>query len=111
MNIELLKQLANLSNQFKELNKQFREEGPYAIRIDGEVHVTLTDLVGKENLVSINRGSEEYPYEIYYFEEGIKIFAIARTEQLKDFPQFKEFHRNFLLKQLADLEKEEEVTA
>jgi hypothetical protein len=112
MNIELLKQLADLRNQFNELKKQYRESGATSIRIDGEVHVRVKDLIGKENLVIESRGSrEEYPFELSYSIEGIKVFAIVRLDELANFPQFKEYRKSLLLKQLAELENEEEVTA
>ncbi|MDF2854250.1 MAG: hypothetical protein K0Q87_101 [Neobacillus sp.] len=109
MNIELLKKLADLSNQFKDLKSQFKEEGSTNIHIDGEVHVCLSELVGKENLELERRSSSEYPYKISISVEGIKIFAIATNLDL--FPQFKESRKEELLKELAALEKEEEETA
>jgi hypothetical protein len=111
MNIELIKRLADLRNQFNELESEFREEGAYTIRINGSVQVSFSKLIGKENLEISSRASEDYPFEISTVVAGIKIYAIANVEDITKFPQLKEDRKSILLQQLASLENDGEVTA
>jgi hypothetical protein len=114
VNIELIKRLADLRNQFNELQSEFQsefqKEGVYTIRINGSVQVSTSKLIGKANLEISSRDSEDYPFEISTVVEGIKIYAIANVEDITKFPQFKEQRKVILLQQLAEIEKEGEVT-
>jgi hypothetical protein len=110
MNIELLRKLADLRDQFDDLKKEFKQDGTFTPRIEGEVQTRISNLVGKDNLVIESRDSIDYPYEVYTQVEGIKVFALATTDNLVDFPQFKERRKALLLKQLAELESEVEAT-
>jgi CRISPR/Cas system-associated exonuclease Cas4 (RecB family) len=108
MNIEVLKQLADVFGQLK------KDESFIGLH-DNKIHAKIDALKGKENLQFRSRGGSEYPFEISTEIEGVKIFALAKSEELVDFPQFKEDRKAELKKQLAvleaELKKEEEATA
>jgi hypothetical protein len=99
MNIELIKQFAEVFSQLK------NEEG-FICLMDKKIHVKLAVLKDKENLQISKRGGIDYPYEISTEIEGVKIFALATSEDIVHFPKFKEDRKAELKKQLAVLEAE-----
>jgi hypothetical protein len=106
MNIELIK-------RFNDVCGELRESGVFGI-MDNRLHVKLPKLKEMENLEIKSRSDNDYPYEVFAIVEGVKIFALAAHEDMKDFPQFKEHRRSILLEQLAVVQaelKEEEASA
>jgi hypothetical protein len=102
MNIKKLKQFALLASELK-------KEGVYGYGMDyNRFHVSFENIKGFENLEIKVRGelSSDYPYEIFHKGDGFVVFSLASKSNIKDLPQFKEFHKAELLKQLAELEEE-----
>jgi hypothetical protein len=100
MNLEKMKQLALLASEL-------RRDGVIGISAEGKrFHVMPDELIGFENLEIKVRGdfNSDYPYEVFHKAEGFTIFCLVTKSNIKDFPQFKEFHKAELLKQLAELE-------
>lgn len=107
MNVEKMKEFVQVANELQ-------SEGVYGFSVGIKqcgFHVSDEKLVNEPNLQIKGRGGSDYPYEIYVEHDGFKVFALIKTEQLKDFPQFKEQTKTELLKQLAALDQEEEVSA
>jgi hypothetical protein len=104
MNIELIK-------QFAEICEQLKNEPGYISFFNNEIHVNCEGIKGMENIQIEIRSGNDYPYKIFTEVEGIKIFAIAKEEELSDFPQFREFRKAELKRKIALLEAEEEALA
>ncbi|MFS0776223.1 hypothetical protein ABC255_09470 [Neobacillus sp. 3P2-tot-E-2] len=111
MNVELLKTFAEVSEAFR------AERDVLSIGI-GSAHVRLglLEKIGNADNIQIsNRSDSEYPFELSIVIEGLKLYALAKTKDLGKFPQLKVTHKEqlkeMLMKQLAELENDEEVTA
>lgn len=105
MNIEKIKEFINLKNEIAAddvIGFHFH---------DNKIHVRQKDLKGFENLQIKYRGDGNYPFEVSVNFDGFEIFALIEAEDIKEFPQLKDYAKNELLTQLADLENGEEVTA
>jgi hypothetical protein len=106
MNIELVKQAADIYGElskeagFISLNSSFGKV---------ECHVTPAVMKDMDNLQLTQRADSKYPFTVFSEIDGIKFFAVLDSKELADFPQFKEDIRAKLLKQLAELDKEEEL--
>lgn len=103
MNIEKMKKIVKLQNELK-------EEGVFGFHIEGAFQVDSESLKHEPNLKLVSRGTTEYPYEIYSQHDGIKIYAVLRTDELKKFPQFKQQAKDELLKKLAYLEEDVDLS-
>jgi hypothetical protein len=103
MNVEIIKKFAAISNELS-------EAGVIGISLK-KVHVRNEALKGYEDLQIRERGTGDYPFEVFVNVDGVEIFALIKVENIKDFPQFKKHAKVELLKQLAELEQEEEATA
>jgi hypothetical protein len=103
LNIQLIKQLANIFDQMK-------NEPGFISFMNNEVHVHVETLKGFNNL-QIESHEGRFPYKVFAEVDGIRIFAIAKDEELSDFPQFREFRKAELQRKLAILESEEEELA
>jgi hypothetical protein len=103
MNVEIIKKFAEISNEL-------REAGAIGIGLK-KIHVRNEALKGYEDLQIRERGTGDYPFEVFVIVDGVEIFALIKVEHIKDFPQFKDHAKAELLKQLAALDQEEEVTA
>jgi hypothetical protein len=105
VNIEKMKEFINLKNEIT---------ADAAIGFDfhnNKIHVKHEDLMGFENLQVKYRGDGNYPFEISAKLDGFEIYAIVKAESINDFPQFKDFAKTLLLKQLEAIENGKEVTA
>jgi hypothetical protein len=98
MNIELIK-------QFADLTKDLREQGVFGIQ-ENKLQVRTETLVTLPNLQIEVYPSATYPYKVFIEVDGILVFSILTSTELEQFPQFKQFRRNELQKQLAYLEAE-----
>jgi hypothetical protein len=103
MNVELVKQFANIRMALK-------EQGVYGI-IDNQLQVETSALKGFEQLqVATRSNSELYPYEVFTEVHGVKIFSLVTAEGIKELPQLdkqlKEQVKEGLRKQLAYLEED-----
>jgi hypothetical protein len=102
MNIEKLKQFVVLTNELM-------AEGVIGFSIHTKrIHVSHEDIKGFENLEIIVRDdlNSNYPYEIFHKNDEFTVFCLVSKENVKHFPQFKDFVKEELLKQLAALEEE-----
>lgn len=105
MNIEKLKQFIGLA-------RELTDEGVLGLSyFFKEFHVNKKALLGMEDIQIEKRNDRDYPYEIFVRVEGIKLFGLAKAEDIKHLPQFKAFLKADLLRQLEELDSEEEVTA
>jgi uncharacterized membrane protein YukC len=105
MNIEKMKQFAELASQLK-------KEGVYGFGIEeNRFHVSQKEIKGLENLEIKVRDdlNSDFPFEISHKGDGFVVFSLATKDNLKQFPQFKDFFRKELLKQLRALEEGEQV--
>jgi hypothetical protein len=105
MNIEKMK-------KFIQLAEELKSDGVLSFNFSSnQFHVRSKELMNEKELKIKDRGDGTYPYEIYVEHDDFKLFALVKTEDLKFLPQFKEFAKANLRKQLEELEKEEEVSA
>lgn len=106
MNMEKIK-------AFIQMAQELEAEGMY--HYNGEMHVSRVAIQKMNNLQIENRHSDKYPFEIFTKVDGVKIFAIAGPEELKEFPQFKDIGKEAIRKQIEALEaalnKDEEASA
>jgi hypothetical protein len=104
MDIQKMKEVAGLM-------QELRAEGVMSFNLqNNEFHVNKRDLLGLTHLQIESRSSTDYPYEISIKEDGVRFFALAKTADLKDFPQFKEFLKADLKRQLAYLEEDVDLS-
>jgi hypothetical protein len=102
MNVEKMKQVALLATELS-------AEGIYGFNFDSKrFHVSRKNIKEFEDLEIKVRGdlNSEYPYEVSHKGDGFTVFCLVSKEEMKDFPQFKEFCKSELLKRIAELEGE-----
>jgi hypothetical protein len=98
MNMEKIK-------AFIQLAQELETEGMYGFH-NQEMHVSREVIQRMNNLQIKVRHSENYPFEISTKVDGIKIFALAGPEELKEFPQFQNIRKEAIRKQIEALEVE-----
>jgi hypothetical protein len=92
-------------------NELVKENGVYGFNFHAnEFHVGIERLINEPNLQIENRDSVDYPYEIFVQFDGFKVFAILTEEQVKEYPQFKDFLKTDLKRKLAYLEEDVDLT-
>jgi hypothetical protein len=93
--------------QFVVLANELMAEGVIGFSIHTKrVHVSREDIKGFGDLEIKVRGdlNSDYPYEVFHKSDGFTVFCLVSKEDMKHFPQFKEFYKSDLLKQLAELD-------
>lgn len=102
MNIKKMKQIIDLIEELE------HEDGIYGFNLHGkEFQVSAERLANEPELQVEERGTAQYPYEIFVSHHGFRVFALIREDQLKEFPQLKSYRKQLYLKKLSELEDEE----
>lgn len=105
MNIEKIK-------EFVRLGEELRAEGVGHYFGGKSINVGLENLIEMKNVqIAIRDKNSDYPYEVFVMVDEIKLYSIAKLDNVKHLPQFKEFVKAHLLEQLTALENDREVTA
>jgi hypothetical protein len=106
VNIEKIK-------EFVRLGEELRAEGVMNSYFgDHKMNVGRKNILKLDNIqLKKSNSVTDFPYELSVKMDDIELYAIAKLEHVKELPQFKEIVRADLLKQLAALENDGEVTA
>lgn len=100
MNIEKLKQFVSLA-------QELTDEGVLGLRyFFKEFHINKKALLEMEDIQIEKRNDHDFPYQIFVMVDGIKLYALAKAEDIKHLPQFKAFLKADLLRQIEELEEE-----
>lgn len=91
--------MINIIKKFVEMKKDLYEAGVIStnmcfpeVLLDHEKF----DMINRHDLKIATRNSVDFPYEIYFVEDGTKYFSLLRQNELAKYPQLKKLIKEAL---------------